>query len=323
MRLERRGTVVPWESPLGAWEIRMTRRVYLRNNAPLPISVNEFHKGLGRLPKWVGALAAVLLLLTIGGCSATFNSTNSSTGPTGSTGAGGDTFSNFTGNWVLKFTATSGATEFTQLSGFINDVGTSQNWATAALQGTLADCLVGQSFIPWYGNINGDSMKLYSFLITGEMLTLTGNSNSTFTQFTGTYTLGGPCADGATGNVVGTRYADLTGTYSGSLSSSAGQSLQLDLKQNTIATGNGTFFVTGSAKLQGFSCFTSATLASYAGTVVGSNVQLQFTTNESSSSTLTLSGSIDPTANTLTVNSIKVSGGQCSGSLGGASLARQ
>jgi hypothetical protein len=238
-------------------------------------------------------------------------------------GSGGTTFSNFTGNWVLQFTPTSGGTEFTQLAGFIDDVGGSQDWATAALQGPLSDCFAGESFIPWYGNIKGTSLNLYSFLITGEALTITATSNAGFTQFTGTYSVGGSCANGAAGSVVGTRYAPLTGTYSGSLGTNAGQSLQLDLTQATIATGNGTFFVTGSAKLQGFSCFSSATLGSYAGTVVGSTVQLQFTTNESPSSTLTLSGSIDPTADTLTASSIQVSGGQCSGSLGGATLTRQ
>jgi hypothetical protein len=302
-------------------EIRMTRRVYLRSNTPLPISVYAFPRDLRSLPKWAGALAAGLLLLTIGGCNATIIPTSSGGSPTSS--GSQPTFANFNGNWVLQFTATSGTTEFTQLSGFINDVGGSQHWATAALQGTLSDCFAGQSFIPWYGNINGNSMNLNSFLITGEVLTMTGNSNSDFTQFTGTYTLGGPCADGTTGNVVGTHYELLTGTYSGSLSSDAGQNLQLDLTQNTVATGNGTFFVAGTAKLQGFSCFASATLASYAGTVVGDNVQLQFTTNESPSSTLLLSGSIDPSADTLTANSLQVSGGQCSGSLGGASLMRQ
>jgi hypothetical protein len=259
-------------------------------------------------------VAAGLLLLTIGGCNARLFSTISNTDPT---------YSNLTGNWVLQFTATSGPTEFTQLSGFINDVGGPQDWATAGLQGTLSDCLAGQTFIPWYGNINGTSMKLYSFLITGEALTIDATSNAAFTQFTGTYSLGGPCADGAAGTVVGTHYASLTGTYAGSINSNAGQNLQLDLTQNTVATGDGTFFVTGTAALQGFDCFTSATIAPYGGTVVGSSVQLQFTTNESPSSTLALSGSFDPKADTMTVNSIQVSGGQCSGSLGGASLTRQ
>lgn len=288
----------------------MTHRVYLRNNTPAPGSAYSFHRGLRSLPKWAGALAAGLLLLAMAGCNATFRIS-----PT--------QYSNFTGNWVLQFTPNAGPAEFTQLSGFIDDVGGSQHWATAALQGTLQDCFAGQSFTPWYGNINGDSMSLYSFLITGEAFTITANANSAFTQFTGTYTLGGPCANGETGTVVGTRYASLTGTYSGSLGSDAGQNLQLDLKQNAAGTGNGTFFVTGTAKLQGFSCFSSATIASYAGTVVGNDVQLQFTTNESPSSTLTLSGSIDPTADTLTATSIQVSGGGCAGSLGGASLTRQ
>ncbi len=295
-------------------EIRMIRRVCLRNSTPLPISVNAVHKGLRSLPKLVSAAAAGLLLLTIGGCNARLFAPALTTDPN---------FSNLPGNWVLQFTATSGATEFTQLSGFINEMGGSQNWATAALQGTLSDCFAGQTFIPWYGTINGPAMNLNSFLITGDMLTITANSTADFTQFTGTYTLGGPCADGAAGTVVGTHYADLTGTYSGSPSSDAGENLQLDLTQDTVGTGNGTFFVTGTAKLQGFNCFTSATLAPYAGTVVGSSVQLQFITNESPASTLTLSGSFDPKANTIIANSIQVSGGQCAGSLGGASLTRQ
>ena len=293
-----------------------TRRSCLRNSAPFRISAPAFHNGSRKLPRWLSPLVAGLLAFTLAGCDARLLLL-------GSTSNGETTFSNFTGNWVLQFTTTSGATEFTQLAGFINDVGGSQDWATAATQGTLSDCLTGQTFIPWYGNINGTSLKLYSYLITGEALTLTATANSTYTQFTGTYSLGGPCADGAAGNVVGTRYADLTGTYSGSLSSNAGQTLQLDLTQNKVATGNGTFFVTGTAKLQGFSCFTSATIAPNAGMIVGNNVQLQFTTNESPSSTLTVSGTIDPKADTLTVTSVQVSGGQCSGSFGGGSLTRQ
>ena len=290
------------------------RRVCLRKSTPLPVSVHAFHKGLRSLPAWACALAACLLLLAIDGCNARLDSILLNTDPT---------FSNWNGNWVLQFTPTSGPTEFTQLSGFINDVGGSQLWATGAFQGTLQDCFSGQTFTPWYGNINGTAMNLYSFLLTGEALTMTATSNADFSQFTGTYSLGGPCANGETGTVVGTHYANLTGTYSGSLSSNAGETVQLNLTQNKVATGDGTFFVTGSSKLQGFSCFTSGTIASYAGTVVGSAVQLQFTTNDSSSSTLTLTGSIDPKADTFTVDSIQVSGGGCAGSLGGATLTHQ
>lgn len=289
----------------------MTRKICLRKNTSVSISAHAFPRGRRSLPKLAGALAAGLLLLTIGGCGFTqFFTLNT-------------TYSSFTGNWELQFTPTSGGTELTTLGGYIDDVGGSQEWATAAMQGTLSDCLAGQTFVPWYGNINGTSMQLYSYLLTGDMLTITATSNSAFTQFTGTYTLGGPCSDGGTGNVVGMRYASLTGVYSGPMNSSAGQTLQLNLSQDQIATGNGTFFITGNAQLQGFSCFTSANIVPYGGTIVGSNVQLQFTTNESPSSTLTLSGSINPTADTFTVASIQVSGGQCSGSLGGATLTRQ
>lgn len=292
----------------------MTSRVCLRNNTPHPDSVYALQTGFRSLPGWAGKLAACLLLLAIGGCKAVLDPIAFKTDPV---------FSNLTGNWVFQFTPTSGPTEFTQLSGFVDDVGGSQDWATAALQGTLTDCFAGQTFTPWYGNINGTAMNLYSFLITGEMITITGNSDATFTQFTGTYTLGGPCANGETGTVTGTHYADLIGTYSGSVGSNPAQTLQLNLTQNKTATGDGTFFVTGSAKLQGFSCFTSGNIAPYAGTVVGNTVQLQFVTNESPASTLTVSGTFDPKAQTITVNSIQVSGGACAGSLGGASLTLQ
>lgn len=288
---------------------------FFKNNIPPHLSVSALGKGFRTRRGRVGAFVGGLLLLTVSGCSASLILIPNT--------AGNGTSVGLTGNWVLQFTATSGATELTQLSGFINQVGDSQDTATAALQGTLSDCFAGQSFLPWYGNISGTSVSLYSFVVDQESVTIASTSDSTQTHLTGTYTVHGPCADGATGNVSGTRYASLTGTYSGALASNAGQHLQLVLKQNAVATGDGTFFVTGSAALQGFTCFTTATIPANGGSVVGSGVLLHLTTNEAGPSTLTLSGSFDPSADTITANSIQISGGQCPGDLGGATLTRQ
>jgi len=287
---------------------------FYKSNIPCQSSVSAFSRRFRRKP-WILALAEGLLFLAVSGCSATLILIPNA--------AGSSTTVGLTGNWVFQFTPTSGATQFTQLAGFVNQVKGAPDTTTAALQGTLMDCFAGRSFIPWYGNVSGASVNFYSFVVDGESVSIAANANSTQSQLTGTYTVTGPCADGAAGNVSGTRYASLTGTYTGALASNAGQHLQLVLNQNAVATGNGTFFVTGTASLQGFSCFTSGTIAANAGSIVGSNVQLQFTTNESGSSTVTVSGSIDPSADTFTVNSIQVSGGQCSGNLGGATLTRQ
>lgn len=244
------------------------------------------------------------------------------------TGGGGVEDSNYiTGNWVIQLTATSGGTPFTQFAGFIDEDQSAtdgKNDATAALQGESPDaCYAGADVMPLFGNVTGATVYFYSFDVNGQYFTINATKNTGSTQMTGTYSVAGGCDNGAAGTLTGTRYAVLNGTYSGSVTANAAETMNLKLTQNTGGTGAGTFFVSGSATFQGISCFTTGTMADTSGTILGNAVQLAFTTNEANGSQVILAGTIDPTADTLTITSANIQGGDCSASLGGATLTLQ
>lgn len=228
-----------------------------------------------------------------------------------------------TGNWVLQTTPNAGTTPFTSLSGFMNqetqNYGVS-NTVTAALEAQPSTCYLGADLIPLQGNVTGTTLGLRSFDVNGQYLSIKGTSDSTGTHLTGTYTISGGCANRAAGTFTGTRYAIFKGTYAGSVAGGTGRSLQITVAQNTLGTGSGNFFVSGSAAFTGFTCFTTGTMASSVGSIIGNAVQLDFTTNDVNGSHVLLSGTIDPTASALTVTSGQVTGGNCSGSLGTATL---
>lgn len=231
-----------------------------------------------------------------------------------------------TGNWVLQTTPNAGTTPFTSLAGFIDQetqTYAASNSITAALEAHPSTCYLGADLIPLTGALSGTSLGLYSFDVNGQYLKVSATSNSAGTALTGTYSVAGGCANGAAGTFSGTKYAVLKGTYAGSLTSDSARTLQLTLAQNVLGTGSGYFFVSGSATFGGFSCFTSGTMASTEGSIIGDAVQLDFTTNDAAGSHLLLTGTIDQTATTLTVASGTVTGGSCSGSLGQAILKLQ
>jgi hypothetical protein len=265
---------------------------------------------------------SVLGLAELSGCS----------GNSGGKPSGGGTPPNpadyiyLTGNWQIETTPTTAPTPFTALAGFINEQGQNpgvDDIATAALQATPSSCYVNAVTIPMQGSVEGKDLHLLSFSVNGQFLNITATKDATATHLTGAYSISGGCADGAAGTITGTQYASMTGTYSGSISGNSAQTLQLKLSQFTQGTGDGVFLVTGSATVGGVSCLTQGTLASQDGSVIGSTVKLTMSTNDASGAQLVLSGSIDPTAATLTLSSVDITGGSCAGSLGAATLTQQ
>jgi hypothetical protein len=143
-------------------------------------------------------------------------------------------------------------------------------------------------------------------------------------SFSGTYSITGGCADGATGTASGTQYAALQGTYSGSIDgNSPPETLNLNVAQYTQGTGDGAFLTSGTATFSGISCFSQGTLAAQNGTVIGNVVNLTFNTNDPGGAQLNVVGTIDTAAKTLTLTTIQVNGGSCPGSLGTAALTLQ
>jgi hypothetical protein len=278
-------------------------------------------------------MGAVMLamLITLAGCQNNTSSGSGGTGSTGNTGSTGTTGtqinSSLNGNWLFTITATSGPAPFASVDGsiseesIINSSGQTTPMVASLQISQPSTCFAGLTLVPFNGTLSTTSLNLYSFAVNGQYVNITATSNTAGTSITGNYTVSDGCANGYTGSLIGTRYSPLTGTYAGQfIGAPTTSSMSAPLTQSSNANGDGSFPVTGTATFTGISCFTSGTLASGAGKVIGNNTKLAFTTNETSSSTVTLIGTFDAAADTITATSIQVAGGSCSGSLGTASL---
>jgi hypothetical protein len=263
---------------------------------------------------FAGALS--LLLMFVVGCGANIIPGTLQTSP--------NDYSTLTGDWVFQITPTSGAAPFVSMAGYIDQgspANTSSNTAAFQLQ-SPGDCYQAATLIPWYGDVTSNNFDLYSFDVNAQFVTITGTKNSSGTVLNGTYSIAGGCANGATGTITATRYAPIHGTYGGPIGQSS-RTAKLTLGESATGTGSGNFLLTGSADFSGISCFTSGTLSGTAGSILGNTVNLDFTTNEAPASQVVLAGTIDPQASALTVTSLQVTGGNCSGSLGAATLQKQ
>lgn len=278
----------------------------------------------GHLPGISRCLVCSLLLL-LAGCS----SHNGGGNGNGNGGDGGNPGTppsvNVTGNWQFQSTQTSGPSTFASLAGFLNQQGTSgsdSNFTTAGLQSfeTSASGCYTTDPLPLNGSVLGTQVSLRSFSVNGQLLTINATANSTGTQMSGSWNVLGGCADGAKGTLTGQEYAPVTGRYTGPVTGgNPGQSLSLVLTQTGPGAGDGIFLLTGTASFTGFSCFSGGSIAAPSGTIVGSAMNLRITTDDPNASVV-LTGTTDPTAGTLTFQSIQITGGSCKGNLNGAVL---
>ena len=272
---------------------------------------------------WLGILT--LGAAVLGGCSRGGSGSGSGSGSSGGSGSTGGTAVNVTGNWQIQLTPTNSPAPISSMAGYLHQQGqgTSQ-FLTAALQAQTSGCFADASTVPMYGGTSGSYVNLTSFAVDNQTLSINVQANSGGNQFTGVYSIAGGCADGAKGTATGTEYAPLTGTYTGSvMGSSPAVQLSLSLSQTAEGTGIGDFPVSGSATFSGISCFSQGTLDSQSGSVIGNTVSMLFNTNDSAGAQLQMAGTMDSAANTLTISSIEMTGGSCSGSLGSATLVRQ
>ena len=263
--------------------------------------------------KFLPSLLAAFVFGCLLGCGGTVGSVVS-------TGAGtpDPTYAYMTGNWQMTATSTS-QTTFTSLAGFINEsagsAGTSHA-TTAVFQLVPGSCFLGEETLPLSGNVNTSAVSIRSFSDSGQFVTITGTENAAANQFTGTYVVNGGCANGVTGSVTGTKYAPLSGTYTGAPPSTATpQSISLTLAQSASGNGKGFSPVAGTAAFSGFPCFSKGSLQD-GSSVDGSSVQLSILTDNNQ--TVTLNGTSDAAGKTISVTSGAISGS--SGSCGNGSL---
>lgn len=262
------------------------------------------------------ACGAVILI----GCSQRGGSGSGS-----ASGSGGGPAVDVTGNWQIKFTPTNSPAPISSLAGFLSEQGQGANqFTTAALQAQTSGCFTDAATVPMTGETSGSDVNLASFAIDGQTLAINVQANAQGNQFSGNYSIAGGCAEGAKGTATGTKYAPLTGTFAGSIpGSSPAVTLSLSLSQYAEGIGSGSFPTTGSAAFNGISCFSQGTLTAQNGSVIGESVTMNFTTNDTQSAQVQMTGTFDSAATTLTLSSIQITGGGCGGTLGSATLLRQ
>ncbi len=257
----------------------------------------------------------LLLVLATTGCSNIFYRNSDAPTPT-SAGP-------LTGNWQFDVTTTQGTAPFNQLTGAIDILPQAADGTTSATALLLAQpdsCFNGIPLLPLQGTLTTANLTLFSFSDTGQYLTMQVSPDATNTHLQGPFKITGGCADGTTGTLAGTKYAALTGTYAGPVTGNGNETLNLNLTQASADQGDGTFRVSGSATFAGIACFNKGTSNTTTTYVTGSDFQLTFTTNDPTGAQITLTGTMDPTAATLTVTQIAISSGACAGTLPGAQL---
>ena len=262
----------------------------------------------------VGAIA-----IEVAGCS------SSGSGSGGSGGGGGTSppvppAVSLTGNYQFQTSSTS-AVPFTELSGFVNEEAGSTNGSyalTASLQVQSNACFADAKVLDLGGYTKSPLSELNAFPYDSQTVTLNLSQNCTGVSLCGSYTVSGGCADKATGTIVGTKYAALSGTfYTGA---SASPALHITINQTSQGTGQGSFQVSGSMSFTGAGCLTSGTIDKVQSSLSGSSLHLVAATDSAGGAPLTLDGTIDSGATTLMVNSINLAGSGCLDSLNGSRL---
>lgn len=295
-------------------------------SSPLPSLLPASRPSLRRhLPRALVAAAALSLSLLVTGCG----------GTVAVPGGGGGTppapvpgYLFLTGNWEFQITPDTGTNApFTSMAGFINEQGQNPgnfDQSTAVFQvAPAAGCYNNIPVVPMTGNVQGASASYSSFSVDGQYFSLKMARNTAGDQLTGTYKDSGGCVKGVTGTVAGTRYLPLTGTYAGSIGSNApAPTVSLTTSQGSQGTGSGTTQLGGNATFTGFTCFTKGSISTPDSYVLGSTVVLTVNTNDPTNAQAILTGTFDSAATTITIASVNVSSGSCSGNYGTATLAK-
>jgi hypothetical protein len=233
------------------------------------------------------------------------------------------------GNWLFTGKSTVTPTTSTVIfGGAVSSKGSSLN----ATLHTSNPCFNNQA-IAFTGSISTQNLiKLGSATYNNQVITLNGTVSSTGSILTaGTYTVtaqksGQPICtnsnNGDNGSLTGSEISEVTGTYSGTLTSSvngADITTTAQLVGTSTADSNGLYHVTGTFTFAGDACFTSATITS--SEIYGN--QFSIVTTGSDGSTITLTGTTSASAQLLTVTNYAVSGGACNGDMGKGVLQQQ
>lgn len=227
-----------------------------------------------------------------------------------------------TGNWEFTPSGASNAAPFAVLAGFVNEQAgdpSINDYTTAALQAPSSICFGDPPDLSLTGAAQGAALSLSSFAAASQVVTITGTKDATATHFTGNYTVVGGCADGSTGILSGILYQPLNGTYQGTIGPNLA-SISLVLTQAAQGDGNGYSYLIGQAAFGNIPCFSAGTMTGSTSFVLGSAITLDIHTDDPNKSELLAKGSFDAEAKIITLQSLQITGGSCSGTLSPLSL---
>jgi hypothetical protein len=164
------------------------------------------------------------------------------------------------GNWQFNTTPTVAGATAIAIAGGISQ---SSNSVSGVMHVDGSSCFDAMTTVAVTGTLTGSNISMTSAPVSEQVITLTGTFTDNY-DFTGTYSIGGGCADGEQGNLTGSNVSiDTTGgiSLSGAFTNSGGNTFNAAFKtaQNNGANSDGSFGVNGTVTFQ-TSCFTSGTI---------------------------------------------------------------
>jgi hypothetical protein len=202
------------------------------------------------------------------------------------------------GNWLFIETSTAHP-DFPTPTYYRGPLQDANGTVTATLVYSGSSCLPN-SPVDFTGNASQNALTLTSGTDNGQVMTITGDINFDGTVV-GTYSKPGggaaSCSDDS-GTVYGTAVPLLAGNWSGTLSRATNGAINVTaaLQQQSTATSDGLYPLTGTVTFANDSCFTSGAIDSTQSYITGEQVVIVATSGASS---LTLDGYlINPTLST-------------------------
>lgn len=212
------------------------------------------------------------------------------------------------GNW--QFNAASSVPGKPPLT-FAGSIGQTGTAVTGALHVDGSNCFDRLTTISFTSTVTGTSTSLTSAAIDGQVITFTGNFSGE--AFNGTYKINGGCDASDHGTLTGINIGNIGNNFSGIFTNSAQKTFNVvgKIAQSDIASSDGSFPITGTATFDtpclGAGTIQPGTLPS-GSLILGMFVALEVQT---SNSTLTFLGTLDPNGGSALTGKYTVSGGGC------------
>lgn len=215
-------------------------------------------------------------------------------------------FLKLAGNWQFSMTSTTAGTSPFTIAGIINQSSTS---VSGAVHVNGSNCFDSLTTIGLTGTLTGGNISLSSTSVVGQVATLTGTISES--AFTGTYTINGGCASGDRGNVAGVKVPPITGTLSGTFTTSEKSTFNAVAHLTQSSTSSvGTFGLNGTVTFS-TPCFGSGTVKTRTfpsgSFIMGTSVALEI---ESDNGILNFTGTVNPDTGEIRGDYV-VSGGTC------------